>query len=107
MNGKESESYRTNNCQRHGCPCTANLFSAYVSNIVEIFQGVQVGGVVIGKEKLGSFAYGDDLVILSRDERGMKEMINQLERQLQVNVAKSKIMILKKAKRKRKEAERL
>jgi hypothetical protein len=61
----------------------------------------QAGGVVVGKEKVWSLAYADDLVVLAREEKGMKEMLGNMEKymrrkKLTVNVEKSKMMVFRK-----------
>ncbi|KAH0821305.1 hypothetical protein GEV33_001486 [Tenebrio molitor] len=58
-------------------------------------------GVVVGKEKVWSLAYADDLVVLAREEKGMKEMLGSMEKymrrkKLMVNVEKSKMMVFRK-----------
>jgi hypothetical protein len=35
---------------------------------------------VVGKEKVWSLAYADDLVVLAREEKGMKEMLGSMEK---------------------------
>jgi hypothetical protein len=57
---------------------------------------------VVGKEKLWSLAYADDLVVLAREEKGMKEMLGSMRnmymrrKKLTVNVEKSKMMVFRK-----------
>ncbi|KAH0816507.1 hypothetical protein GEV33_006284 [Tenebrio molitor] len=47
---------------------------AFIGDIEEMFRKGQAGGVVVGKEKVWSLAYTDDLVVLAREEKGMKEI---------------------------------
>jgi hypothetical protein len=59
------------------------------------------GGVVVGKEKVWSLAYADDLVVLAREEKNMKKMLGSMEKymrrkKLTVNVEKSKMMVFRK-----------
>ncbi|KAH0818454.1 hypothetical protein GEV33_004337 [Tenebrio molitor] len=77
-----------------------------VTKIEEIYEEtisrVRVDGrVVVGKEKVWSLAYADDLVVLAREEKGMKEMLGNMEKymrrkKLTVNVEKSKMMVFRK-----------
>ncbi|KAH0816582.1 hypothetical protein GEV33_006209 [Tenebrio molitor] len=69
--------------------------------LLEMFRKGQAGGVVVGKEKVWSLAYADDLVVLAREEKGMKEMLGSMEKymrrkKLMVNVEKSKMMVFRK-----------
>jgi hypothetical protein len=45
-----------------------------------MFRKGQAGGVVVGKEKVWSLTYADDLVVLAREEKGMKEMLGSMEK---------------------------
>jgi hypothetical protein len=67
----------------------------------DVQEGAGRGGVVLGKEKVWSLAYADDLVVLAREEKGMKEMLGNMEKymrrkKLTVNVEKSKMMVFRK-----------
>ncbi|KAH0816561.1 hypothetical protein GEV33_006230 [Tenebrio molitor] len=73
----------------------------FIGDIEEMFRKGQAGGVVVGKEKVWSLAYADDLVVLARGEKGMKEMLGNMEKymrrkKLTVNVEKSKMMVFRK-----------
>jgi hypothetical protein len=55
----------------------------------------------VGKEKVWSLAYADDLVVLAREETGMKGMLGSMEKymrrkKLTVNVEKFKMMVFRK-----------
>ncbi|KAH0816889.1 hypothetical protein GEV33_005903 [Tenebrio molitor] len=68
------------------------------------------GGVVVGREKVWSLAFADDMVIVAKSEREMKEMMRNLEKyvrkkKLEVNVEKTKMMVFSKRKRKNEESE--
>ncbi|KAH0820667.1 hypothetical protein GEV33_002124 [Tenebrio molitor] len=52
----------------------AGFRKAFIGDIEEMFRKGQAGGVVVGKEKVWSLAYADDLVVLAREEKGMKEI---------------------------------
>jgi hypothetical protein len=64
----------------------------------------------VGREKVWSLAFADDMVIVAKSEREMKEMMRNLEKyvrkkKLEVNVEKTKIMVFSKRKRKNEESE--
>jgi len=61
----------------------------------------QVGGVWIGKNRIWTLAYADDLVLLAKNEESMKETMRRLERylrnkNLQLNAEKSKMLCFRK-----------
>jgi hypothetical protein len=56
---------------------------------------------VVGREKVWSLALADDLVIVTKSEREMKEMMKNLrkyvrKKKLEVNVEKTKMMVFNK-----------
>jgi hypothetical protein len=58
------------------------------------------GGFVVGREKVWSLAFADDIVIVAKSERKMKEMMRSLgkyvkKKELEVNVDKTKMMVFK------------
>jgi hypothetical protein len=68
------------------------------------------GGVIVRREKVWSLAFADDMVIVAKSEREMKEMMRNLEtyvrkKKLEVNVEKTKMMVFSKRKRKNEESE--
>jgi 16S rRNA G1207 methylase RsmC len=84
--------------------------SADVADIDEILKKAQAGESVVGKEKVWRLAFADDLVIVGKNEREMKEMIKNLgkymrKKKLEVNVEKTKTMVFNKRKRKSEENE--
>jgi len=65
-------------------------------------KNVQLGGIVIGKKKVWTVSYADDVVLLANNEEGIKEMMKKFrkyiqERGLELNTDKSKIMRGRKA----------
>jgi hypothetical protein len=101
VDGRVSECFKTYKGVRQGCPLRTSLFAAFIGDLEEMFRKGQAGGVVVGKEKVWSLAYADDLVVLAREEKGMKEMLGSMEKymrrkKLTVNVEKSKMMVFRK-----------
>jgi hypothetical protein len=45
----------------------------YVANIDEMLKKAQLRGTVVGREKVWSLAFADDLVIVAKSEKEMKE----------------------------------
>jgi hypothetical protein len=65
---------------------------------------------VVGRENVWSLAFADNLVIVAKSEREMKEMMKNLEKyvrkkKLEVNVEKTKMRVFNKRKRKSEENE--
>jgi hypothetical protein len=65
----------------------------------ERLKKAQARGSVVGREKVWSLAFVDELVIVAKSEREMKEMVKSLgkyvrKKKLEVNVEKTKIMVL-------------
>ncbi|KAH0821274.1 hypothetical protein GEV33_001517 [Tenebrio molitor] len=101
VGGRVSECFKTYKGVRQGCPLSPSLFAAFIGDMEEMFRKGQAGGVVVGKEKVWSLAYADDLVVLAKEEKGMKEMLGNMEKymrrkKLTVNVEKSKMMVFRK-----------
>ena len=70
----------------------------------------QAGGVRVGKEKIWTLAYADDIALLANEPKDLKDMIRRfgtyLERKgLQLNAEKSKVLIFHKGRGKKKREE--
>jgi predicted nucleotidyltransferase len=62
----------------------------------EMLKKAQAGESVVGRKKVWSLAFADDLVIVAKSEREMKEMMKSLgkyarKKKLEVNVEKMKM----------------
>jgi hypothetical protein len=77
----------------------------------EMLKKAQAGGTVVAREKIWSLVFADDLVVMAKSEREMKEMmeepgkVREEEKRLEVNVEKTKMMVFNKRKRKSEENE--
>ena len=94
----ETKEFLTTKGLRQGCPLIPILFALYIADLDQVLEKGQAGGVVIGKYKVMSLAYADDIVILAKTVREMIEMLGRLERyikkrKLYLNVEKSKMMV--------------
>lgn len=82
VNGKISEKFWTTRGLRQGCPLSPTLFSLYTGNLKEKLRRGQAGGVVVRRIKLWSLAYADDIVLLAKTAKELKEMMDRTKRYL-------------------------
>ena len=94
--GKEtSEEFWTIKGLKQGCVLSPILFCMYIAGLEEKFRIRNMGGVKIGKVRLWSLAYADDLVLLTDNRVALNDMIGTLRIFL-----KNRKMILSEEKRK-------
>ena len=108
VNEKVSKQFWTVKGVRQGCPLSPSLFAIYIAEIDEKLAAAQMGGVVVGREKIWTLTYADDMAMVARTEGEMKEMLKTLEKylknlKLQLNVEKSKMVVFSKGRGKEKE----
>ena len=82
---------------RQGCPLSPMLFNLYIENIKDVFDDT-CEPVYLDNIKLNHFLYADDLVLISRDAKGLQRSLDKLaiyaeHKQLTINTKKSKTMI--------------
>lgn len=73
---------------RQRCPLSS-VHNSHVTHTVDVTSNgcrkrdeKESDGVRIGEEKLWSSAHADNLVIMAKNEEGMKEMIKKMEKYL-------------------------
>ena len=67
---------------RQGCPLSALLFFILISDIEEEMRKKGWAGLSVGKDKIHTLAYADDIVSVAKDEEGMAGLITGLEKYL-------------------------
>ncbi|XP_051167789.1 uncharacterized protein LOC127285695 [Leptopilina boulardi] len=88
---------------RQGCPLSPILFNLLMADLEERMAKRGKGGVILGKGRIYTLAYADDVVLLADNESGMKLLLKEFERyvreiDLNVNKEKTKVMIFRKRK---------
>lgn len=76
----KSEEFWTENGVRQGCPMSPTLFNVYIMDIEEEMKKEQNGGVVIGREKIWSLSYEDDVVLIAEKEKDLKAMMSRFKK---------------------------
>jgi hypothetical protein len=75
----------------------ARLAPWYMADMDEMLKKAQAGGSAVGGEKVWSLAFGDDLVIVAKSDREIREMKKNLgkdvrKKKLEANAEKTKMM---------------
>lgn len=96
--GKEmSSEFATLSGVKQGCLLSPLLFALYINDIHDAIGG----GLHVGNKNIRTLMYADDIVILSDNINTLQDMINKLYKycmnwNLEINMAKSEIMVFKK-----------
>lgn len=59
------------------------LFNIYITDLEAEMRKEQTGGIVVGKEKIWSISYANDIVLLAENERELKGMMRRFKRYLE------------------------
>lgn len=86
------------------------LFNLYISDLEEEMRREQTGGVVIGKMKVWSIVYADNIVLLAKSEQELKGVMRRFwkyikKKGLMVSPEKSKVMVFEKGRGDRRKRE--
>lgn len=96
VNGEMSEKFWTRGL-RQGCPLSSTLLALYTADLEERMRRGQAGGVVIGRIKFWSLTYADDIVLLAKTPKELKEMMGRMKYldSRELNANQSKLLIFK------------
>ena len=83
---------------KQGCPLSPILFALYISEIDEKLMNAQAGGVTMGRSKVFTLAYADDMVLLASSAKELREMIRITDKfldgkKLVLNAKKTKVVV--------------
>ena len=93
--------FKTEKGVRQGCPLSPTLFNIAFSEVEKEMRKAQKGGVRIGRKKIFSLSYADDVILLANNDTGMREMLKRFRKYiekkgLELNIEKSKVMEFRK-----------
>lgn len=80
INGKVIDEFEVREGVRQGCPLSPTLFNIAVADLEEEMAKVQGSGKKLGKRRLRSLSYADDVVLFAENEEMMKEMLKKLRK---------------------------
>lgn len=80
---RKTEELWTKSGVRQGCPMSPTLFNIYIMDLEEELEKEQTGGIVIGKEKIWSISYADDIVLIARNEQELKGMMKRFKKYIE------------------------
>lgn len=77
------------------------LFNIYIMDLEEEMRKKQTGGVVMGRMKICTISYADNVVLLADREEDLKAIIIRFKQYLEkkvlsLNATKSKVIVFKK-----------
>lgn len=75
--GRENRRILDNKRSVQGCSLSPILFNTFLSDLEENMNKVQEGGVVIGREKVWTIVYANDIVLIATSEVEMKGMLRR------------------------------
>ncbi|KMQ86480.1 hypothetical protein RF55_14524 [Lasius niger] len=93
-----SQSFITKKGVRQGCVLSPALFSLYIADIDKELEKRNIGGIALGKSRIWTLAYADDMVIVAKNKEALESMMEIFkrfikERKLELNVEKTKIVV--------------
>lgn len=98
---KCTEEFWTEGALRQGCLLSSLLFITFIADVEDFLKKRQNGGARLGKRRIYTLAYVDDLAMMAETKKEMKKMLKSLERYLEeeeltLNADKSKMFFCKK-----------
>ena len=103
-----TEFFDYNKGVRQGCPLSPILFNIYVNDIIKIMNENNRSNIFLNKnDPINALMFADDLILLSGSEEGLQKQMDKLNTycetwKLNINLKKTKIIILNRGNRLRK-----
>ena len=103
LNDQRTDYFTYSRGVRQGCILSPLLFNLYINELAINFDANSLDCITLPNDfKLNCLFYADDLIILSKTEKGLQDRINILSNfcnkwQLEVNIKKTKVMVFQKA----------
>lgn len=77
------------------------LFNVFINDLKEKMRKKQTRGVIVGKKKIWTITYADDIVLLVKDKEDLKVMMKRFKKYLErknlvLSAEKSKVMVFQK-----------
>ena len=96
-----TEEFRVMKGVRQGCVLSPLLFSLYMADIGKVLKERGIGGIKLGKDRVWSLEYADDMVFLAKNREAMLDMLDTIKRFLRrrkmvLCTEKSKMMVYNK-----------
>ena len=102
INDSITSVFPTNQGVKQGCLLSPTLFNIFLADLQEVTEKTQCEPVQITRDtNLGCLIWADDLVLLSKSETGLKNMLDALKSYtskngMSLNIKKNKVMIFNK-----------
>ena len=77
LENRKVREFRTKEGVRQGCPRSPALFNVVFANLEKEMRKAQESGIRIGRKKIHSIAYADDIVLVANDETGLREVMRK------------------------------
>ncbi|XP_020297358.1 uncharacterized protein LOC109861916 [Pseudomyrmex gracilis] len=97
-----TKSFMVNKGVRQGCVLSPTLFNLYIADLEEELRDRNIRGVTIGKHRIWSLAYADDIVLLAKNATALQDMMDTMKRflkarRLELCTEKTKLIVFNSA----------
>lgn len=65
---------------RQGCVMSSALFSLYIADIDKEFEKRGIGGIALGKERVWTLSYADDMVVMAKNKVALEDIMHTIKR---------------------------